>query len=519
MLKKKILVLVTALIVSAGMFISCGEKTTDVSANVAQEIVVGDNKDLGGYDPAKEMSDFVRPLVYDTLVALDQDFKKVPSLAQSWTMSEDGKEWTFKLREGVKFHDGEAWNAEAAKFNFETRIKAGSSALYKKIDSIKVEDDYTLKLIMKAPSFTLASELTAPFTSFVSPKGFDGEGNVTKAIGTGAFKVDSWEKDNNFILIKNSEYYGEKANLEKVTFKVIPDSNTRAMALEAGEIDVMSGREALTAVEKLKNNPDININKKMGQTSELIFINREKGELSNENIRKAIVHSINFEEMVPSILGDMAEVPQNFFSPAFGDFVDQNLKLPKFDINKAKDLLEKEGYKDTDGNGIVDKNGKDLKFSMSLDAKNEEDKNLSTVIQSDLAKAGIGLEIKTVDKAALTEDLSNKNYELIMVGQWHVPHDDPSTHYVDGYWHSKSKYNIFSSDELDKKIDRLANSLDNNERINLHKEIQKEILDTATVIPVFHRNNLLLSNKKVDNLSVSVGTWQIFKGLEEAKIK
>jgi len=106
--------------------------------------------------------------------------------------------------------------------------------------------------------------------SMVSPKAIDEKGSFTAAIGTGPFKLSSWQKDSDFVMERNEQYF---AGAPKLTFKVMPDAESRAMAREAGQIDLMSGREALTAVQRLKNNPDLKIVKKMGQTSELMFFN------------------------------------------------------------------------------------------------------------------------------------------------------------------------------------------------------------------------------------------------------
>jgi len=129
------------------------------------------------------------------------------------------------------------------------------------------------------------------------------------------------------------------------------------------------------------------------------------------------------------------------------------------------------------------------------------------------------VELRPMDTAALKQALEKKDYQMIMVGQWSVPHDDPSMHYISGYWHSKSTYTIFTSPELDGKIDKLAASLNAQERIKLHQDIQTEILKNMPEMVIFHRNNVLVMKKNIENLKPSVGTWQIFRGLAQAEIK
>lgn len=507
----------------------CSKKSNDAPNNtevdvvnneqVNQELVIGENVDLGGYDPVKDMSSFVRFLVFDCLVELGYNYEKVPGLATKWEMSDDGKTWTFTLRENVKFHDGADWNSEAARINFQHRIDAGTSGFYKSIESMETPDEYTFVINFSKPLYTFASDVAQPTYGMVSPNAFDEEHKVTNAIGTGPFKLDSWNKDVDFTMIANNDFYDGAPKLEKLTFKVITDGNARAMALEGGEIDMMSGRSALTSLESLKSKENIQIIKTMGQTSELVMINTFDEIMSDLNIRKAVAASVDFASAVPALLMDLAEPAVNFFSPVFGEYVDSDLKLPEYNPEFAKECLTNAGYTDTNNDGIVDKNGTKLSLDLIVDAKNEEDKALASVMQNQLLENGIELNITMLDSAAIKEKISSHGYQMAMQGQNYVPSDDPSVHYRNGYYHSDSFYNIYSTPDLDKKIDTLFNSLDSSERIALHKEVQKEITEQVPVIMMFHRNNIIIADNKLKGYEMAKGTWQIYKGLEKAYVE
>ncbi len=486
---------------------------------IKQELVIGEQFDLVSYDPSKNMSDFVRALVFNSLVEIDMDFKKSPGLAETWTMSPDGKTWTFQLRKNVVFHDGTPWNSEAAKTNLKWLANGSGKNTLAAVESIETPDPSTLIIKLKKPVFTFDSDLTPPFMSMVSPKAIDEKGTVTAAIGTGPFKLVSWQKDNNFVMERNEQYFAGAPKLTKLTFKVMPDAESRAMALEAGQIDLMSGREALTAVQRLKTNPALKIVKKMGQTSELMFFNLYKAPFDDLKVRQAVANAINLNEMIPKLIGDLAEPPVNFFSTAFGKFLNPNPQMPKYDLQASKALLAEAGWKDSDGDGILEKSGTKLKATLSYGSNNTEDKLLCTAFQGALKGIGMEVDLRPMDTAALKQALEKKDYQLIMVGQWSVPHDDPSMHYISGYWHSKSTYTIFTSPELDSRIDKLAASLDAQERIKLHQEIQAEIMKNTPEMVIFHRNNVLVMKKNIENLNPSVGTWQIFRGLTQAEIK
>ncbi|UNC93027.1 ABC transporter substrate-binding protein [Candidatus Contubernalis alkaliaceticus] len=484
---------------------------------VIQEVVIGEQFDLGGYDPSSSMSSFVRALVYNNLVELDLNFNKVPGLAESWEMSPDGKTWTFGLRRDVFFHDGTPWDSEAAKFNLEWQIEKGQTWL-SAVEDIQTPDSHTLVINLKVPVFTFVSDITPPFLAMVSPKAIDDEGNVTEAIGTGPFKLVSWTKDSQFVMEKNEDYFDSAPTLDRLIFKIIPDAETRALALDAGQIDMMSGREALTVVQRFSDYEGIDIIKRMGQTSELLFFNIYKEPFEDIRVRQAVAYAVNMEALVSDLLTDLAEPSSNFFSEAYKEYLNINPNMPSYNPERAQTLLEEAGWTIA-SDGILEKGGQKLKAVLCFGAKNEENRLLSTAIQGILKDIGIEVELKALEDAALRESLTEKDYDMLMIGQWFVPHDDPTSHYQGGYWHSNSAYTIYTSEQLDGMIDDLAGSLDYQERVKLHRAVQAEILEHTPFMVVFHRNNIMLVNQKVKNFNISIGTWQIFRGLTETVVE
>ncbi len=483
-----------------------------------QIIVIGEQFDLRSYDPSGPMSDFVRALVFNTLIELDLDFKQTPGLAESWEMSENGLRWELNLRQGVQFHDGTPWNAEAAKTNLDWQIDGPGASWLSYVDNVEIVDDYTIALNLATPAFTLPSDLTPPFLSMISPAAIDDEGDVTAAIGTGPFKLASWTQDSEFVMERNDDYFDGAPILDKVIFKVIPDAETRAMALESGQVDMMSGREGLTVVQRFADSDEINIAKKMGQTSELLFFNVYRQPFDDINVREAVAYAIDFSELVPTLLGDMAEPPISFFSPAYGEFVSKDISFPDYNPVKSMDLLAEAGWELNDS-GIHEKDGQELSVTLYYASNNEEDKLLCAAIQGLLSEVGITVELRAVEPAALRETFSEKDFDMLMIGQWFVPHDDPTTHYLRGYWHSNSVFTVYTSPELDQKVEELFASLDREERLELHHAIQEDVVEQVAFLPVFHRNNVVLMHEKVSGFKVSTGTWQIFRGLVETRIE
>ncbi|MCX7781424.1 MAG: ABC transporter substrate-binding protein [Negativicutes bacterium] len=493
----------------------CGGGKTET----AQQIIIGENVDLGGYDPGTDMSPFIRTLIFNCLVELDADFKLTPGLAERWEMTPDGKMWTFYLRKGVSFHDGTPLTADIVKKNMDRLKNGAGKAWLTDVAEVQTINEVTVKFIMKSPSFTFASDLAVPFISIVSPGAVDASGKVVKAIGTGPFSLETWVKDQEFVLSRNTNYWGGAPKVEKLVFKVIRDPDARAMALEAGSVDIISLRQTLTAASRLATNNKIKIDKRLGQTSEIMFLNVDSPALQDLAVRKAVGHSLNIREMIPGLLGDNAEPGQTFFSPAYGKFVmPQNSVLP-YDLAKAKGLLDDAGWREMGANAIRTKEGAALRLRLVYGAKNAEDSLLAGAIQNDLKAAGIAVSLVPLEDAALMDSLKNKNYDLIMVGQSFIPHDEPSSHYRRGYFHPQSTYNVFRTPELTKTIDQLFATADTNERFALHHRIQSVISEQVPVIVLFHRNNMVAMKKNIMGYKVSVGTWQLYRGLDKAYVQ
>lgn len=482
---------------------------------VPQHLIVAEQYDLRGYDPGSTMSDFIRALIFNNLIELDLHFKKVPGLATQWSHNEDATQWSFKLREGVSFHDGEPFNAEAAKFNLDYRRETTGKAWLSNVESVEVVGEYEIVIQLYSSNITFDSDLTPPFLAMISPKSVNETNEVKYAAGTGPFKLETWDKDTQFVLLQNEDYYEGSPTLSKITFKVIPDAQTRAMALENGEVHMMSGREALSVVTDLQHHENINISSVTSQTSEMIYLQTTQGPLADIRVRKAIISAIDLSDAIQTMLPNMAVQPKGFFSTAFDPYV-ANLTKEEYD---SEELLQEAGYSKKNDKGILMKDGIPLSIRLVLGASNEEDKLLSVVIADQLKHIGVDVQLVMLESGALRESLNEKNFDLIMIGQWLIPHDEPTTHYLKGYWHSQSTYKIYVSDILDQKIDLLHHSLDKEERLQYHHEIQRDIADTYAQMVVFHRNNVILSHKDVKNFEVSVGTWQIYRGLRQAYIE
>ncbi|GHT78845.1 ABC transporter substrate-binding protein [Spirochaetia bacterium] len=496
---------------AAGSLLFARGKTEPAQA-AKQELVIGDQFDLQSIDPANGMLDDTQILVYNGLVEIDSSFRQTPGLAESWDMSADGLTWTFRLRRNVRFHDGAPWNAEAALANFK-RLDGYPGLSDTK--TVETPDDYTLVFRMKQPTYNLSSNLARTIMSMVSPAVINADGSISQAVGSGPYRLAKWERDIEYVFEANDAFWGGKPAMRKITFKVITDPQSRAAALESGEIDMMSGYQSLAAVLRLANHDRFQIIKKVQNTSGVIFYNVNRAPLDSIAVREAIGRALDLRSMINNLLPGLVSPPEGFFSPAYGDLVNPGVRNPGYDPARAGALLDGEGWVRA-GNGIRQKGGKPLTITLSYGAGNSEDALLAPVIQDALKEAGIDLRLNAVEGAALDDIQESKNYDLVLVGQSFIPTDDPSFNYRRGYWHSDSYYHTYTSAKLDALIDELAVTMDTAKRRDVHWAIQKEIMDHAPTLMVYHRNSVRLAKGNLKNFDISSGCWHINRALKDA---
>jgi peptide/nickel transport system substrate-binding protein len=489
-------------------------ETPGASSAPVQELVIGDQFDMGSFDPASGMLDDTQILAYNALIELDANFRQVPGLAESCEMSADGKTWTFNLRSGVTFHDGEPFNSAAALVNLQGRLDGWPAT--SAVETYETPDDYTLICHLTQPSFTFASDIARTSMSMASPKAINEDGTLAYEAGTGPYKLASWTPDIEYVFEAYDGYWGGAVNLRKITFKVITDAQSRAMALESGEIDMMSGYQSLAAIQRLTGDPRFTMFIKTQNTSGAMFFNIER--VPELSVRTAVAKAIDFDTMLPSLLSGLASPPSGFFSPAYGELVSPNAKNPAYDPDAIPSLLEADGY--TKGaDGIWSKNGSPLALSLTYSTGNSEDSLLAPAIQAQLAEAGIALTLNGVDGATLGDLLDEKEYDIVLTGQSFIPTDDTTFNYTNGYWHSNSYYNVYSTPELDAMIDELAITSDAAKRKELNWKIQETIMAQVPVIMAYHRNSIRLAQANVENFDIGAGCWHVNYDLKNARIK
>jgi peptide/nickel transport system substrate-binding protein len=446
--------------------------------------------------------------VFDTLVAWTApDFKALEGrLASKWTVSADGKEFDFALRDGVKFQDGTPFDAAAVKFSLE-RTKATNpyvKATFDLIKEIAVVSPTDVKITLSAPYPAFLSILAQPQSAIVSPTAVAKYGDkfASHPVGTGPFAFQSAQADTNVVLEANPTYFRGAPKLSKIIYRVIPDASTRRLELESGGVDIVQQQGQLSAIAAediaaLKANKDIKVLEASSQIiRQLEFNNNKKdGPFANVKVREAIAHAIDYDGLLAGVFGGTAERvygPLTTNSWAF----DPKLKdlAPKYDPDLAKKLLKEAG---------VDPSSLNIRlysFQGPLWGA------VATFVQANLADIGVTATIEQTEFPALRSLQTSGQFDVALDGRqpWY---NDPDAHITIGYLSSLANtamtFRMPEDKALDDLILKAQQTSDMDERKQLYFKVQEELTKRVPAVYLFSPKLIVYERANVEGLVVN----------------
>ncbi|MCL0053207.1 ABC transporter substrate-binding protein [Dehalococcoidales bacterium] len=522
MLNKKIAGLLICLLLLGGVLaVYITQQAEEAKVEVPQELKISLGMSIGGLDPHGSLAGDARIIwanIYETLVYLDENMQVQPRLATGWEVSDDARVWTFFLREGVRFHDGTPFNAEAVKFTFERHMETDPFAVGVEIEKIEVVDEYKVRLTLKEPFVPLLSELTRTRSSIISPTSVaDGE---FKPIGTGPFKFEEWVKEEKIVLSRNEDYWDGAPLLAKVIFKIIPDAHTRVMAFEAGEVDIIGvgfGQIPPEEIQRLKDDPKVRLlSRSPAHNTVWLAINQKNEFLQDLKVRKAVNYAIDTESIVEHVIegaGCLAVAP---WSPAKIFGVKPGLQLPGYDPEKSKALLAESGWVDTDGDGVLDKDGRPFKVTLIVQNRPPW-RAIAEAVQAQLLDVGIAMEISELERGAYMKLLRTGDFDLAGISGMGLPTNDPYMH-ISNFYHSRYGFKIgeeapnpslINNPELDSLIEEMVVTVDPEQRRALYHRIQEIIIDEAVGVYLYHSAIFVALQENVAGFEISGGFWNL----------
>ncbi|MDN2583126.1 ABC transporter substrate-binding protein [Aquibium sp. ELW1220] len=428
------------------------------------DVVVGVVLEPPHLDPtagaAAAIDEVVYANVFEGLTSIGPAGEVEPALAASWEISDDGKVYTFKLHEGVKFHDGSDLTAEDVKFSLD-RARAEDSTnaqkgLFAQIDSVEAVDPTTVKVTLKQPQGSFLYNLGWGDAVIVAPE--SAEGNKEKPIGTGPFKFDNWAKGSSITIVKNPDYWGEAVALDKAEFRIIPDAAAAVPALLSGDVHAFPNMPAGDALPQIQSDSrfEVVIGATEGET--VLATNNKKAPFDNLKVRQAIAHALDRDAIMAAGSSGLGTPIGSHFSPANEAYVDLTGTYP-LDLDKAKALLKEAGYPDG------------FKATLKLPPPAYA-RDGGQVIASQLREIGIELEIIPVEWAQwLEQAFKGKDYDLTIVS-----HTEPNDI---GIYARKDYYFNYDNPDFDKVIAELDVASDQAKRNELFKQAQEILAKDA----------------------------------------
>ena len=508
--------LVVVLLAAGG----CGDESEDAStAQVKADLLrLAYSSAVTTWDPSASFSTEVvylancyEPLIYANPPGSPEPF--APALATSWEVSDDGLEWTFKLREGVTFHDGATFNADAVKYSLDRtkELNLGAAYIWWPLTEVQVVDEYTVKLVLSDPvpldriaAASSGAWIFSPATEGKKAKWWD----AGQEAGTGPWMLESYKPNEELVFVRNQDYWGgwEDNQFQSVIVKIVSEAGTQRQMLEAGEIDY-AGLVARDTVESMEANPNVRIVKTQSFNSYLMFFNSGRAPLDDVRVRQALSYAVPYEDLITvgaNGLGEQARgpVPTTLWPN------DPSLTQYVHDPEKAKTLLAEAGVSD-------------LKLTLTYASENPLEERFCPLIKEAFAEVGVDVAVEPLLFSQQWEKAKGdaaKRQDLFVLLWW------PS--YPDGYdnlsamfrteeapsWNLAYWYDQEYDDGLSEAYKLSGTDVEQSKQVYI--DMQQRLIDEAPAAYLFdaltvtaHQPNLKLSEKALNPNYPQVLFW------------
>ena len=475
---------------------------------LSDELFIGYGVDIEGLSPYKSFGTkhAALSLVYETLVTSDNG-KIKPNLAESWEISDDGKVYTFKLREGIQFTDGTPFNAEAVKQNIELTSNSIFSWLgvVANYESVEAVDEYTVKFTMTSPFYATLNDFATYALGMISPKNIINleEAFVEGTVGTGPYIYSDYEANQYYTFVRNENYWGEKPHYKKITLKIIPDENSRILALKSGEVDMILGTDFLSydGVNDIKNDTGLTVKVSDRLTrTRCLYLNTTTNKLGDVNVRKAIAHAINKDEITDALLSGYEVSADALFNKAL-PYCDVDVNPYDYNVEKANQLLDDAGWTKVDGSDYRQKDGEELTLRITYRTDVAFSKEIADALKGYFMAIGVNSEVYGSEMMTWFAESMEGKFDITINYTYGIAYDPH--HFISpmlgGYPESVPVNGLPMKSEIIKSINTIRSSNDEDAIAKAYENVLLTLNNEAAILPLSYREEIVVFNNKAIN--------------------
>ncbi len=467
---------------------------------------IGDASNLIPLLASDSASHAVGGMVFNGLVKYDKNMNVVGDLAESWEITQDGLVITFKLRKGVRWHDGKPFTAADVLYTYQVTIDPKTPTAYAgdflKVKKAEALDDYTFRVTYDKP---FAPALIS-WASSVLPKHLLAGKDITKSelsrhpIGTGPYKFKEWVAGQKIVLASYDEYFEGRPYIDGRITRIIPDMATMFLELRAQNIGMMG----LTPLQYTRQT-DTNVFKEnFSKHRYLAFAytymgyNLKNPLFSDKRVRQAISYAIKKDEIVSGVLLGLGKPATGPFKPGTWAYNDK-VKIYSYEPAKARDLLKQAGWSDANGDGVLEKDGKPFEFEILTNQGNETRQKCAEIMQRQLKEVGITAKIRVVEWSAFVTNFINKRrFDAVILG-WTIP-PDPDAYDV---WHSSKtapeelNFVSYKNPEADDMLEKGRSTFNQKERKKYYDRFQEILAEDQPYTFLYVPEELIIISNRI----------------------
>ena len=515
-MKKNVGKIILASALCLSLLVGCGSSNSGSSSSVSasgsetaetsettetkDDLVFVNYRDIRDLNPhlyAGEM--YAQEMIFETLVNITEDGYE-GCLAESWDISEDGKIYTFHIRPNVTFSDGEVCDAYAIKANFDAIIENKERHTWLEMMNLLVgvsaPDENTFVIELSEPYYPLLTELgvTRPF-AMISPAAMkDGstKDGVNAYIGTGPYVLKDFVTDEYAVFVANENYWGEQPAIKEITVKVIPDNQTRILALEKGEIDFIFGKNMIDAdaINQYQDSEDFTVALSDPTSTRQIVLNTTNSILSDKTVRQALQYATNKQAISDGIFYGLEQPAETLFAETV-PYCDIGLEPYEYSAEQAAQMLEEAGW--TKGSdGILTKDGQRMSLELLYNSDSVTEKSIAEYLQSEYGLLGIELTIHGEEEQSYRDRMKAGDFDMVFNICWGTPYDPQSSlaaMRAPVYGDYAAQQGLEDKSEIDEAITNILVSTDEAERQELYTFVLTRLHEDAVYIPLTYECN------------------------------